>query len=237
MVAITRRQCGVACCFKDELVPVLERFGELYELRLMMNFNGVNRGYCFATYTTRADAKRAAQGLNDFEIRNRRFLGACLSVDNCRLFVGGIPRNKHREVQLYCLLHYEVLITAKHFLLSTHSVLRCHSPLATNMVLLNHLFKHKSHCIWNQVPGSFYPPLPNNSPLYLLNLTGSFLTFILAIFTFHHSFVPQTLLIRDSWYLPDCLQWHFSTNFSWLRANIIASCGVLCHVSVYLHRQ
>jgi len=82
-------------------VPVLERFGELYELRLMMNFNGVNRGYCFAMYTTRADAKRAAQGLNDFEIRNRRFLGACLSVDNCRLFVGGIPRNKRREVQKF----------------------------------------------------------------------------------------------------------------------------------------
>ena len=83
---------------KDELVPVLERFGQLYELRLMMGFNGVNRGYCFATYTTRSDAKRAARELNDFEIRNRRYLGACLSVDNCRLFVGGIPRTKQREV-------------------------------------------------------------------------------------------------------------------------------------------
>lgn len=86
---------------KDELVPALERFGELYELRLMMDFNGVNRGYCFATYVTRADAKRAARELNDFEIRNRRFLGACLSVDNCRLFVGGIPRNKQKEARVF----------------------------------------------------------------------------------------------------------------------------------------
>jgi len=87
--------------FKDELVPVLERFGELYELRLMMDFNGANRGYCFATYTTRVDAKRAARELNDLEIRNRRFIGACLSVDNCRLFVGGIPRNKQRQVRFW----------------------------------------------------------------------------------------------------------------------------------------
>jgi Q family heterogeneous nuclear ribonucleoprotein R len=63
----------------------------------MMDFTGNNRGYCFITYTSRADAKRAAKELNDFEIRNRRYLGACLSVDNCRLFVGGIPRNKQKE--------------------------------------------------------------------------------------------------------------------------------------------
>ena len=92
---------------QDELVPVLERFGELYEVRLMMNANAVNRGYCFATYTTRADAKRAVNELNNFEIRNRRFLGACLSVDNCRLFVGGIPRNKHRQVNEKALVESE----------------------------------------------------------------------------------------------------------------------------------
>jgi len=81
------------------LVPVLQRFGDLYELRLMLDFNGANRGYCFATYATRADAKRAARELNDLEIRSRRYIGACLSVDNCRLFVGGIPRNKQKQVR------------------------------------------------------------------------------------------------------------------------------------------
>jgi len=91
-------EAGVCLCLKDELVPVLERFGQLYELRLMLDFNGANRGYCFATYTTRGDAKRAARELNDLELRTRRFIGACLSVDNCRLFVGGIPRSKHRQV-------------------------------------------------------------------------------------------------------------------------------------------
>merc|ERR1719351_68559 len=31
--------------FEDELVPVFERVGRIYELRLMMDFDGKNRGY------------------------------------------------------------------------------------------------------------------------------------------------------------------------------------------------
>lgn len=84
-------------CYEDELVPVFERAGQLYELRLMMDFSGSNRGYCFVQYCNRDDAKRAVRDLNNYEIRKGRFLGVCLSVDNCRLFVGGIPRNKQRE--------------------------------------------------------------------------------------------------------------------------------------------
>lgn len=84
-------------CYEDELVPVFEKIGEIYELRLMMDFSGSNRGYCFVMYTKRDDAKRAVRELNNFEIRKGRFLGVCLSVDNCRLFVGGIPKNKQRH--------------------------------------------------------------------------------------------------------------------------------------------
>ena len=39
--------------FEDELVPVLEMAGRLYELRLMMDFDGKNRGYAFAMYTSK----------------------------------------------------------------------------------------------------------------------------------------------------------------------------------------
>ena len=84
-------------CYEDELVPVFEKIGRIYELRLMMDFSGSNRGYCFVMYTSRDDAKRAVREMNNFEIRKGRFLGVCLSVDNCRLFVGGIPKNKQRE--------------------------------------------------------------------------------------------------------------------------------------------
>lgn len=88
----------------------------------MMDFNGNNRGYAFVTFSTKQEAKNAMKQLNNYEIRwvigylvdkafsnqkidishtsscrNGRLLGVCASVDNCRLFVGGIPKTKKRE--------------------------------------------------------------------------------------------------------------------------------------------
>ena len=67
--------------------------GEIYELRLMMDFSGSNRGFCFVRYTDRENAKRAVKELNNFEIRPNKFLGILHSVDNRKLWVSGIPRN------------------------------------------------------------------------------------------------------------------------------------------------
>ncbi|KAH9282897.1 APOBEC1 complementation factor [Echinococcus granulosus] len=84
-------------CFEDELIPIFEKVGLIYMFRLMMEFNGHNRGYGFCVYTAREDAKRAVDELNNYEIRKGKTIGVCLSVDNCRLFVGGIPKNKTKE--------------------------------------------------------------------------------------------------------------------------------------------
>ncbi|KAF6779796.1 hypothetical protein AHF37_00735 [Paragonimus kellicotti] len=84
-------------CFEDELIPVFERIGPIYMFRLMMEFEGGNRGYGFCVYTNREDTKRAVQELDNYEIRKGKTIGVCFSVDNCRLFVGGIPKNKTRE--------------------------------------------------------------------------------------------------------------------------------------------
>ncbi|XP_017297530.1 APOBEC1 complementation factor isoform X2 [Kryptolebias marmoratus] len=83
--------------FEDELVPLCEKFGKIYEVRMMMDFNGNNRGYAFVTFSNKQEAKAAMKQLNNYEIRNGRLLGVCASVDNCRLFVGGIPKTKKRE--------------------------------------------------------------------------------------------------------------------------------------------
>ncbi|XP_029114952.1 RNA-binding protein 47 isoform X1 [Scleropages formosus] len=83
--------------YEDELVPVFESVGRIYEMRLMMDFDGKNRGYAFVTYTQKRDAKRAVRELNNYEVRPGRLLGVCSSVDNCRLFIGGIPKTKKRE--------------------------------------------------------------------------------------------------------------------------------------------
>lgn len=39
--------------YEDELVPLFENAGTIYEFRLMMEFSGDNRGYAFAMYTNR----------------------------------------------------------------------------------------------------------------------------------------------------------------------------------------
>ena len=82
-------------------MPAFERCGDIYEFRLMMDFSGANRGYCFVTYTCREDARRAVAEMNNYEIRRGRFLGVCMSVDNCRLFVGGIPKDKQQVRSYY----------------------------------------------------------------------------------------------------------------------------------------
>ncbi|XP_061108842.1 RNA-binding protein 47-like isoform X1 [Conger conger] len=83
--------------YEDELVPIFESVGRIYEMRLMMDFDGKNRGYAFVTYTQKHEAKRAVRELNNYEVRPGRLLGVCCSVDNCRLFIGGIPKTKKRE--------------------------------------------------------------------------------------------------------------------------------------------
>ncbi|XP_076818698.1 APOBEC1 complementation factor-like isoform X3 [Clavelina lepadiformis] len=83
--------------YEDELVPVLETCGRIYELRLMMDFNGNNRGFAFVKYCAQNEARRALKELNNYEIRKGRLLGVCKSVDNCRLFVGGIPKTKLKD--------------------------------------------------------------------------------------------------------------------------------------------
>ncbi|NXI61715.1 RBM46 protein, partial [Anseranas semipalmata] len=52
--------------YEDELVPVFERAGKIYEFRLMMEFSG-------------------------------KLIGVCVSLDNCRLFIGAIPKEKKKE--------------------------------------------------------------------------------------------------------------------------------------------
>uniref|UniRef100_A0A673AWP6 Probable RNA-binding protein 46 n=1 Tax=Sphaeramia orbicularis TaxID=375764 RepID=A0A673AWP6_9TELE len=68
--------------YEDELVPLFERAGRIYEFRLMMEFSGENRGYSFISTPT-----EAAQ----------RFVGVCMSLDNCRLFIGSIPKDKWKD--------------------------------------------------------------------------------------------------------------------------------------------
>jgi Q family heterogeneous nuclear ribonucleoprotein R len=84
--------------FEDSLIPMFEKFGTIWDLRLMMDpISGRNRGYCFVTYTDKTHAQDAITGLNNFEVRPGRFLKVNASVANVRLFVGNIPKNRSRD--------------------------------------------------------------------------------------------------------------------------------------------
>ncbi|PSN58255.1 hypothetical protein C0J52_00177 [Blattella germanica] len=65
-------------CYEDELVPVFETVGQIYELRLMMDFSGSNRGFAFVMYVSPEIADLAVQKLNDYEIREGRKIGVAL---------------------------------------------------------------------------------------------------------------------------------------------------------------
>ena len=71
--------------------------GKIYELRLMMEFSGFNRGFGFVEFSTKAEATRAIELMNDYELRPRHSIGVVKSVDNCRLFVGNLPKDKSAD--------------------------------------------------------------------------------------------------------------------------------------------
>jgi len=48
--------------FEDELIPLFEKCGTIWDLRLMMDpMSGQNRGYAFVTFTTKEAAHQAVQ--------------------------------------------------------------------------------------------------------------------------------------------------------------------------------
>ena len=78
-------------CFEDELVPVFQSVGRLYELRLMIEFSGANRSYCYVRYCNSEDAKKAILMLNNYPIRKGYPLAVTRSVDNRKLCIKTVP--------------------------------------------------------------------------------------------------------------------------------------------------
>jgi len=84
--------------FEDELIPLFEKCGKIWDMRLMMDpFSGLNRGYCFVTFCEKDSATEAVKQLDGHEIRKGKTLKINISVANLRLFVGNIPKNKTSE--------------------------------------------------------------------------------------------------------------------------------------------
>lgn len=63
----------------------------------MMDYQNYNRGFAFVTFSEKKDANNAMKDLNNYQIREGKFLGVCRSVDNRRLFVGGLLKSKNKD--------------------------------------------------------------------------------------------------------------------------------------------
>uniref|UniRef100_V9KJ96 Heterogeneous nuclear ribonucleoprotein Q-like protein n=2 Tax=Callorhinchus milii TaxID=7868 RepID=V9KJ96_CALMI len=84
--------------FEDELIPLFEKAGPIWDLRLMMDpLTGLNRGYAFVTFCCKEAAQEAVKLCDNHEIRPGKHIGVCISVANNRLFVGSIPKSKTKE--------------------------------------------------------------------------------------------------------------------------------------------
>ena len=85
--------------YEDKLIPMFEKFGNIWDLRLMMDgsMTGHNRGYAFVTFTSPDEAMKAVQELNNLEMDPGKRLVVNVSISNTRLFVGNIPKSKSKE--------------------------------------------------------------------------------------------------------------------------------------------
>lgn len=80
-----------------DLLEFFEQVGEVFEIKLMTKPDGVqNRGFVYVTYMNKQLAKMALTALKDKLFQDKTRFNLQLSVDNCRIFVNGIPINKTR---------------------------------------------------------------------------------------------------------------------------------------------
>ncbi|XP_044749532.1 APOBEC1 complementation factor-like [Coccinella septempunctata] len=83
---------------EDDIVPFFEKVGPVHILRLMLNKNNRgNRGFAYLTYLNSDDAKTAIKTLNGKEIVPNCPITVTQSMNNCRIFLGGIPVKKTKD--------------------------------------------------------------------------------------------------------------------------------------------
>lgn len=83
--------------FEFDLYMLFSVVGNIYEVRLPIHWSGVNRGYAFLRFTTVAEADQAIKCFDMYEIRQKRYITVERSVDNTRLFLSSVPKEKNGD--------------------------------------------------------------------------------------------------------------------------------------------
>jgi len=87
--------------YEDTLVPMFEQYGTIYEMRLKMDpSTGMGRGFCFVVFSQKQEAIMCVRQLKWYEIAPEQYLKVNIQINNSRLFIGNIPKEKE-ESELY----------------------------------------------------------------------------------------------------------------------------------------
>lgn len=89
-------------CFEDEIFLFVTKSinpESIYEIRVMLDpiNRGLSRRFAFVQLVNKEIAAEAVLHLNNLPIRPGFLVAVKESVDNCKLFFGGLPRNKTRK--------------------------------------------------------------------------------------------------------------------------------------------
>ena len=72
-------------------MPLFLSAGRLYHVRMMVEFSGANRGYCYVRYSSPTEAEEARAKLNSHQLRPGVWLACNKSVDNKKISVKTVP--------------------------------------------------------------------------------------------------------------------------------------------------
>ncbi|KAG8038979.1 hypothetical protein G9C98_003286 [Cotesia typhae] len=103
--------------YENKLYPIFQRAGEIFEIRLMMDFSGTNRGYCFIKYTKPEYAAKAIKELNEWPIEKGKKIGVKIyetteSVTQVAVYTIAKSNTANKPMQKKALISYKAHIDA-----------------------------------------------------------------------------------------------------------------------------
>lgn len=85
---------------EEGIIQAFQRFGQIYEIRFMLDFDKSCRGYCYVKFVDQRSALRAKETMNHFLTEPFKTFKVSFSFDKCRLFIGNIPKEiDHQEIE------------------------------------------------------------------------------------------------------------------------------------------
>lgn len=85
---------------EESIIQAFQRFGQIYEIRMMLDFDKSCRGYCYIRYVDQRSALRAKEVMQHFITEPGKTFKVSFSYDKCRLFIGNIPKEiEHHEIE------------------------------------------------------------------------------------------------------------------------------------------